>query len=186
MGSAISTATEADTDRSVRKLLGNPYSLDPDPAAPRPSAPDESSIGWNKQLGMFTIPFVMAQVNTRVVRRAHALAGFPWGEDFRYREVMSTPGSARGAAMAVGITAGLGGMGGAQPLAVTMNGGVALCIDVDPWRVQRRIETRYLDEIADSLDEMATALAGVTASLQGLVLGGGLELCNGVDVVLGY
>ena len=43
-------------------------------------------------------------------------------------------------------------MGGAQPLAVTMNGGVALCIDVDPWRVQRRIETRYLDEIADSLD----------------------------------
>ncbi|MEK7425922.1 MAG: urocanate hydratase [Actinomycetota bacterium] len=50
------------------------------------------------------------------------------------------------------LTAGLGGMGGAQPLAVTMNGGVALCIDVDPWRVQRRIETRYLDEIADSLD----------------------------------
>jgi urocanate hydratase len=51
------------------------------------------------------------------------------------------------------LTAGLGGMGGAQPLAVTMNGGVALCIDVDPWRVQRRIETRYLDEIADSLDD---------------------------------
>ncbi len=49
------------------------------------------------------------------------------------------------------LTAGLGGMGGAQPLAVTMNGGVALCIDVDPTRVQRRIETRYLDEVADSL-----------------------------------
>ena len=51
------------------------------------------------------------------------------------------------------LTAGLGGMGGAQPLAVTMNGGVALCIDVDPWRVQRRIDTRYLDERADSLDD---------------------------------
>ncbi len=51
------------------------------------------------------------------------------------------------------LTAGLGGMGGAQPLAVTMNDGVALCIDVDPTRVQRRIETRYLDEIADSLDD---------------------------------
>ncbi|MGZ4790824.1 MAG: urocanate hydratase [Ilumatobacteraceae bacterium] len=51
------------------------------------------------------------------------------------------------------LTAGLGGMGGAQPLAVTMNGGVALCIDVDPWRVERRVETRYLDEIADSLDD---------------------------------
>ena len=51
------------------------------------------------------------------------------------------------------LTAGLGGMGGAQPLAVTMNGGVALCIDVDPTRVQRRLETRYLDEIADAIDD---------------------------------
>src|SRR4029453_6926387 len=50
------------------------------------------------------------------------------------------------------VTAGLGGMGGAQPLAVTMNDGVALCIEVDPHRAQRRLETRYLDEIADSLD----------------------------------
>ena len=48
------------------------------------------------------------------------------------------------------LTAGLGGMGGAQPLAVTLNGGVALCIDVDPLSVQRRIATRYLDEVADS------------------------------------
>ena len=51
------------------------------------------------------------------------------------------------------LTAGLGGMGGAQPLAVTMNDGVALCIDVDPWRVERRHEHRYLDEIADSLED---------------------------------
>ena len=49
------------------------------------------------------------------------------------------------------LTAGLGGMGGAQPLAVTMNGGVALCIDVDPSRLQRRIESRYLDEVANSV-----------------------------------
>ena len=51
------------------------------------------------------------------------------------------------------LTAGLGGMGGAQPLAVTMNDGVALCIDVDAWRVRRRVETRYLDEVADSLQD---------------------------------
>ncbi len=51
------------------------------------------------------------------------------------------------------LTAGLGGMGGAQPLSVTMNDGVALCIDVDPWRVQRRHEHRYLDVIADSLGD---------------------------------
>lgn len=50
------------------------------------------------------------------------------------------------------LTAGLGGMGGAQPLAVTLNDGIALCVEVDPSRIQRRLETRYLDEHADSLD----------------------------------
>jgi urocanate hydratase len=55
------------------------------------------------------------------------------------------------------LTAGLGGMGGAQPLAVTMNGGVALCVEVDPQRARRRVETRYLDEVADSLDDALRA-----------------------------
>jgi urocanate hydratase len=50
------------------------------------------------------------------------------------------------------LTAGLGGMGGAQPLAVTMNEGVALCVEVDPTRIERRIKTRYLDRETDSLD----------------------------------
>ncbi|MFD7161503.1 urocanate hydratase [Kribbella sp. NPDC059898] len=51
------------------------------------------------------------------------------------------------------LTAGLGGMGGAQPLAVTMNDGVAICVDVDESRIQRRIEHRYLDVRASSVDE---------------------------------
>ncbi|MFB3050374.1 MAG: urocanate hydratase [Acidimicrobiia bacterium] len=51
------------------------------------------------------------------------------------------------------LTGGLGGMGGAQPLAITMNGGVALCIEVDPRRIQRRIETGYLDVRADSIED---------------------------------
>ncbi|MGH8868261.1 MAG: urocanate hydratase, partial [Actinomycetes bacterium] len=51
------------------------------------------------------------------------------------------------------LTGGLGGMGGAQPLAVTGNGGAALCVEVDPWRARRRLEHGYLDEIADSLDD---------------------------------
>jgi len=51
------------------------------------------------------------------------------------------------------LTAGLGGMGGAQPLAVTGNGGAALCIEVDPSRAQRRLDHGYLDEIADSLED---------------------------------
>jgi urocanate hydratase len=51
------------------------------------------------------------------------------------------------------LTAGLGGMGGAQPLAVTMNEGVALVVEVDPARIERRVITRYLDRSTDSLDE---------------------------------
>ena len=51
------------------------------------------------------------------------------------------------------VTAGLGGMGGAQPLAVTMNDGIALVIEVDPQRIQRRLATRYIDECATNLDD---------------------------------
>ncbi|MER5388529.1 urocanate hydratase, partial [Saccharopolyspora sp. NPDC002686] len=51
------------------------------------------------------------------------------------------------------LTAGLGGMGGAQPLAVTMNEGVAICVECDPSRIERRIKHRYLDVRADSIDE---------------------------------
>ncbi|GAB3156093.1 urocanate hydratase [Amycolatopsis sp. NPDC004378] len=61
------------------------------------------------------------------------------------------------------VTAGLGGMGGAQPLAVTMNDGVALVIECDAQRAQRRVETRYLDEVAGNLDH---AIARVTRAKQ--------------------
>ncbi|MGH7920768.1 MAG: urocanate hydratase, partial [Candidatus Dormibacteraceae bacterium] len=58
-----------------------------------------------------------------------------------------------GSAQTLTITAGLGGMGGAQPLAVTMNEGVCLAVEVDPARIQRRLATGYLDEQADDLDD---------------------------------
>ncbi len=57
------------------------------------------------------------------------------------------------------VTAGLGGMGGAQPLAVTMNDGVAVVVEVDPDRIRRRLETKYVDTMTESLDE-ALRLAG--------------------------
>jgi urocanate hydratase len=68
------------------------------------------------------------------------------------------------------LTAGLGGMGGAQPLAVTMNGGVALCVEVDPARLRRRLDTGWLDEEADSLEDglrraRAAADAGQAVSI---------------------
>jgi len=54
------------------------------------------------------------------------------------------------------LTAGLGEMGGAQPLAITMNEGVGLIVEVDPWRAQRRLDTRYLDVVVDTLEEAMT------------------------------
>src|ERR1043165_6358401 len=59
------------------------------------------------------------------------------------------------------LTAGLGGMGGAQPLAATLAAAAILCVEVDPARIQRRLETRYLDEASESLEE---ALARVRAA----------------------
>src|SRR3954471_3284808 len=58
------------------------------------------------------------------------------------------------------VTAGLGGMGGAQPLAATMNGAAALVVEVDPQRIARRLATKYLDESTDSLDEALDRVTG--------------------------
>jgi urocanate hydratase len=69
------------------------------------------------------------------------------------------------------VTAGLGGMGGAQPLAVTMNGGVALCVEVDRTRIERRIETGYLDERAGSLDDALERCAAAIAEGRALSIG---------------
>jgi urocanate hydratase len=78
------------------------------------------------------------------------------------------------------LTAGLGGMGGAQPLAVTMNGGVALCVEVDPQRIRRRLETRYLDEQVDDLAGAISRCEAAKAERRPLSVG----LCaNAADVL---
>ncbi|MER5616455.1 urocanate hydratase [Streptomyces sp. NPDC002215] len=77
------------------------------------------------------------------------------------------------------LTAGLGGMGGAQPLAVTMNDGVAICIDCDPRAIERRIEHRYLDVRADSLEhalQLATEARDARRPLSIGLLGNAAEL----------
>jgi urocanate hydratase len=69
------------------------------------------------------------------------------------------------------LTAGCGGMGGAQPLAVTMNGGVCLVIDVDPARLRRRVQTRYLDTITSTVDDAVAQAMQAKASRQALSIG---------------
>ncbi|MDQ1730642.1 MAG: urocanate hydratase [Pseudonocardiales bacterium] len=69
------------------------------------------------------------------------------------------------------VTGGAGGMGGAQPLAVTLNGGVCLVIDVDPSRLQRRVEHRYLDELAEDLDDAVNRCLQAKRDRRGLSVG---------------
>jgi urocanate hydratase len=69
------------------------------------------------------------------------------------------------------LTGGCGGMGGAQPLAVTMNGGACLIVDVDPVRLRRRVDTRYLDTIASTVDEAVTLAAAAKRERRALSVG---------------
>jgi urocanate hydratase len=78
------------------------------------------------------------------------------------------------------LTAGLGGMGGAQPLAATMAGASILCVEIDPARIQRRLETRYLDEAADSLDDALARVRAAADDRRPLSVG---LLANAADVV---
>jgi urocanate hydratase len=78
------------------------------------------------------------------------------------------------------LTAGLGGMGGAQPLAVTMNGGVAICIECDPSRIARRIEYGYLDVAADSIGDALSRATAARDAGQPLSIG---LLGNAADLV---
>lgn len=78
------------------------------------------------------------------------------------------------------VTAGLGGMGGAQPLAITMNGGVALIAEVEEWRIDKRIETRYLDEKYTSIDEAINAALNYAAAGEAKSIG---ILCNAVTLL---
>jgi urocanate hydratase len=78
------------------------------------------------------------------------------------------------------LTAGLGGMGGAQPLAGTMAGAAILCIVVDPHRIERRLETRYLDVATDSLDDAVARVRAAAAERRSLSVG---LLGNAAEIV---
>jgi urocanate hydratase len=69
------------------------------------------------------------------------------------------------------VTAGLGGMGGAQPLAVKLAGGVSICVEVDATRIQRRLDTRYLDKATGSLDEAIAMAREAKAARQPISIG---------------
>lgn len=78
------------------------------------------------------------------------------------------------------VTAGLGGMGGAQPLAITMNEGVCLAAEMEKWRIQKRIETRYLDKYTHNIDEGIDWALEAKAKNEAISIG---VCCNAVDLL---
>ena len=80
----------------------------------------------------------------------------------------------------ISVTAGLGGMGGAQPLAVTMNEGVCLAAEVEEWRIQKRIETRYIDLMIHDIDEAIDRAVLAKQNKEAISIG---VVCNAVDLL---
>ena len=110
MASMMNIMREARADREVARVLARPYSLNPPGEQSGPDEGDQRGIRFDENTNSWTAPFVMATVNTRVVRRTHALLGYPWGESFRYHEAIRTAPGAGGWLKAATVTAGLTGL----------------------------------------------------------------------------
>jgi short subunit dehydrogenase-like uncharacterized protein len=103
----LNLVEEARADRDVRRLLADPYALNPADQRHGPDGPDQGGARFDPELGFWTGPFVMAAINTRVVRRSNALLEWRYGREFRYSEVV---GFGRGVSGRMAATAMAGGL----------------------------------------------------------------------------
>jgi short subunit dehydrogenase-like uncharacterized protein len=101
---------EAKQDRSIARIIADPYSLNPEDAREGPDGYDQRQVLFDDDAQCWTAPFVMGGVNMRVVRRSNAIAGFPYGRDFSYRETMMTGRGVSGRLKGTTFTLGLGGL----------------------------------------------------------------------------
>ncbi|HSN57355.1 MAG TPA: enoyl-ACP reductase [Candidatus Sulfomarinibacteraceae bacterium] len=113
VASMLNVVEEARASRELRRLLADPYALNPEGERHGPDGPDLMRPRFDDGIQRWTGPFVMASVNTRVVRRSNALQGWRYGRAFRYREVTGFRPGLRGAVAATALTAGLGALMGA-------------------------------------------------------------------------
>jgi len=118
ISTVMNTIDELKENPSLRKVLGNPYALNPK-GLRGPDKGDQMGVRFDKDFNMWTGPFMMAAINTRIVRRSHALRGLPWGEDFRYSEVMSTGKGAKGWSRAASVAGGMVALMGGLALPLT-------------------------------------------------------------------
>ena len=118
IASMLNMVDEMKENPGLRKILGNPYALNPK-GVRGPDKRDQTGARFDRDLDMWTGTFVMAAINTRIVRRSHALMGLPWGEGFRYSEVMGTGKGAKGWSRAASLTVGVIALMGSLALPLT-------------------------------------------------------------------
>ncbi len=104
--SMLELLEEATNDPKIRKLMADPYGLNPDGARSGPDGADRTGPAWDDDFGQWTAPFVMAAINTRVVRRTNALTDSSYGPDFRYDEAVLCGAGPGGFLKAAGQAAG--------------------------------------------------------------------------------
>ena len=114
--SMVQLMEEAARDPAVRDLLADPYALDPRHEGTDPEPHEQRGVHWDPDTKRWTAPFVMAAINSRVVRRSNAVLDYAWGRDFRYREAMSFAAGARGWLQAAGVATGLAAALGAMAM----------------------------------------------------------------------
>ena len=109
LASMMNIIREARENRDVVKVLADPYALNPSGERDGPDGRDQQKVLYDEDAGCWTAPFIMAGVNTRVVRRSNALADYPYGREFRYREAVMTGagggGWLKGNLVAIGLGA---------------------------------------------------------------------------------
>ena len=108
IASMLNIIEESRRNRDIAKILVHPYSLNPPDQRSGPDGRDQQGVRFDDDARAWTAPFVMAGINTKVVRRSHALIGLPWGDDFRYREAVMTGKGVSGWFKAWLMTLGLG------------------------------------------------------------------------------
>lgn len=113
VASMLNMLDEAERDPEVRTLLRDPYALNPADQRDGLDGPDSLAPEYDEDCGGWVGPFVMGALNARVVRRSNALAGYPYGRDFRYREGILMPYGMLGFPLAAGLGAGSAAAGAA-------------------------------------------------------------------------
>lgn len=110
IASMMNVIKQAVSDKKVRRLLGNPYALNPDSKFSGGDKRDQTGVKFSQDVQRWTAPFLMAGINTRIVRRSNALMDFRYGTDFRYSESMATGAGTKGYLVAKSISLGLKAM----------------------------------------------------------------------------